>query len=588
MRKLLLLILLVAFSYAANAQNEFITRWDLSSGWGSSSIQFGATTSGTVSYTWETIPAGTTGSGTFSGPTAYISGFPWNSMIRLKINPTNLNSVKLGEFILGATDGYKLRDVEQWGTTIWTSMDSAFCDCTNLNITATDIPNLSMVTNMNSMFKKCSNINGPSNINSWNTSAVTDMSWMFQGDTAFNQPIGSWNTSNVTNMSGMFASYNTPASVFNQPIGSWNTSNVTDMSLMFENASAFNQPLDTWNVSNVTNMNMMFAGASSLNQPLGSWNVSNVTNMRGMFYLASSFNQPIGNWNTANVTNMGQTFGYATVFNQPIGSWNTANVTDMNFMFGQASAFNQPLNSWNTANVTDMEQMFSRAMAFNQPLNNWSTTNVTNMYNMFFEAIAFNQPLNSWNTVHVTNMYNMFKNATSFNQSLGSWNIVDVQNLQYMLDSCGMDCSNYSSTIHGWTINTFTPNGLILDAGNLHFGTNVQADRNFLINTKGWTINGDSMNNYTCYPTQVSSVNNKLEAVNIYPNPTNGKTTISSSNIFNHASINVFSITGQLLLIKENISSKQTELDMSSFSKGIYIAEIIEGTNTTRVKINRE
>ena len=52
---------------------------------------------------------------------------------------------------------------------------------------------------------------------------------------------------------------------FNQPIGNWNTSNVTDMSYMFSGATVFNQPLNNWDVSNVTDMSYMFAGVRYVN-----------------------------------------------------------------------------------------------------------------------------------------------------------------------------------------------------------------------------------------------------------------------------------------------------------------------------------
>ena len=142
----------------------------------------------------------------------------------------------------------------------------------------------------------------------------------------------------ITSTYGMFDG----SSAFNQPIGNWNTSNVTTMSYMFSGATAFNQDISSWDTSNVTTMNYMFYYAGSFNQPIGDWNTSNVTDMNAMFYFANSFNQDISSWNTSNVTNMQYMFWGASTFNRPIGSWNTSNVTNMNGMFANAS-FNQNL-----------------------------------------------------------------------------------------------------------------------------------------------------------------------------------------------------------------------------------------------------
>ena len=51
-------------------------------------------------------------------------------------------------------------------------------------------------------------------------------------------------------------------------IENWDVSNVTSMSYMFYGESSFNQPLNKWNVSNVKYMRHMFQVASSFNQPL--------------------------------------------------------------------------------------------------------------------------------------------------------------------------------------------------------------------------------------------------------------------------------------------------------------------------------
>ena len=54
-------------------------------------------------------------------------------------------------------------------------MSWAFRFCQNLNITASDIPNLSQVTSVDQMFRNCHSLSGPSNINLWNVSNVNVM-----------------------------------------------------------------------------------------------------------------------------------------------------------------------------------------------------------------------------------------------------------------------------------------------------------------------------------------------------------------------------------------------------------------------------
>ena len=79
-------------------------------------------------------------------------------------------------------------------------------------------------------------------------------------------------------------------------IEDWNTSEVTDMSYLFNGCIAFNEDISKWNVSKVVNMRGMFWGAESFNQPIGRWDTSNVSNMRGMFAGAESFNPENAHW----------------------------------------------------------------------------------------------------------------------------------------------------------------------------------------------------------------------------------------------------------------------------------------------------
>jgi gliding motility-associated-like protein len=498
-----------AGNFTVALPQNFITQWNLATpGSGPTQLSFFTATSGIVNYTWQEIsPGSATGSGTWNGSTLIITGLPAGATIRLQISPTNLQRFYPNG---GVQDSERLTLVEQWGSSVWTSMQSAFLGCTNLQVTATDIPNLSGVTDMGTMFSGCTNLNSPSNINSWNTTTVTNMGAMFLDASTFNQNIGSWNTTSVTSMVVMFNG----ASAFNQNIGAWNTGAVTDMHDMFSGASAFNNggsaSINNWNTGAVTNMVNMFVGATSFNQNIGSWNTAAVTNMYAMFNQASAFNNggssSINSWNTGAVTNMVGMFAGANAFNQNIGSWNTAAVTNMYGMFNQASAFNNggspSINNWNTGAVTNMVNMFVGATSFNQNIGSWNTAAVTEMEAMFNGASAFNNgassSISNWNTGAVTNMVNMFNSASSFNQNIGGWTLNPGVNLINMLNNSGIDCNNYSATLIGWSANPSTPNGRTLGAIQRQFGTNAVAARTNLTTTKGWTITGDMPSGAVC------------------------------------------------------------------------------------------
>ena len=170
----------------------------------------------------------------------------------------------------------KIQTVEQWGGIKWESMAGAFKGCSNLEITATDVPDLSQVESMSEMFSGATSFN--QNISNWDVSNVKFMRLMFSEATAFNQDIGSWDVGKLTNLDGMFSG----ATTFNQDISGWNVSNVKNTSSMFERATSFNQDISGWDVSNVIYMTGMFRGATSFNQDLGDW-TSYAINRHDMF-----------------------------------------------------------------------------------------------------------------------------------------------------------------------------------------------------------------------------------------------------------------------------------------------------------------
>ena len=250
----------------------------------------------------------------------------------------------------------------------------------------------------------------------------------------FLQGSGIYTNTPIINMSSMFSD----RTFIDPDIACWDTSTVTDMSYMFGQTrarawSSESTPIGMWDVSNVRNMEGMFSLRTGFNENLGSWDVSNVENMSLMFSSSENFNNgdsnSINNWNTSSLTNMQQMFANAFVFNQPIGGWDTSNVTDMSFVFRSATVFNQPIGSWDTSSVETMQNMFNNAQRFNQDLG-WNTSNVTNMSAMFFSANDFNNgdsdSISYWDVSNVTDMGSMFNNAGDFNQDLILWCVTNI------------------------------------------------------------------------------------------------------------------------------------------------------------------
>ena len=268
-----------------------------------------------------------------------------------------------------------------------------------------------------------------SGISDWDTSSVTNMSYMFGGAgySATTWSVGdlsSWNTSSVTDMSSMFGGAGYSATTWSVgDLSSWNTSSVTDMSSMFADAG---YSATTWSIGD-----------------LSSWNTSSVTNMANMFahagYSATTWSVgDLSSWDTSSVWNMSCMFAHAgysaTTFDiSYVSSWNTSSVMHMSSMF-ESAGYNA--TTWSVGD-----------------LSSWDTSSVENMSSMFesagYNATTFILDLSSWDTSSVTsvaNMYNMFYYA---GYSATSWSVTIPQ-------TNGGGISNTTSRLYGKTTSTYS------------------------------------------------------------------------------------------------------------------------------------
>jgi surface protein len=116
----------------------------------------------------------------------------------------------------------QLKDVMQWGEVEFASADYMFYARAGLVISAADGPTFLPSATAKGMFQQTPDFN--SNIDHWDTSNVTDMTYMFFRAADFNLPLNSWDVSNVTDMYYMFYQ----AYMFNQNLSGWTVTQVTN------------------------------------------------------------------------------------------------------------------------------------------------------------------------------------------------------------------------------------------------------------------------------------------------------------------------------------------------------------------------
>ncbi len=250
--------------------------------------------------------------------------------------------------------------------------------------------------------------------------------------------------------------------------------------------------IDQWGDINWLSFENAFKGCSYLtSSATDTPNLAGVTSLSGMFESASLFNSNINNWDVNTITDMSYMFRFANSFNQDLNNWNVSNADLMYFMFANTNSFNGDITSWNVANARSLSYMFSSAIAFNQDISNWDVGSALYMRFMFTNARKFSYDISNWNVSSVELFNYMFYNAQAFNYSLGGWDISSATNMTNMFDNSGLSYENYESTLIGWSNLSTVPANMSLGAVGLNYCDNT--GREFLINSKGWTITGDEL-----------------------------------------------------------------------------------------------
>ncbi|QHS03070.1 BspA family leucine-rich repeat surface protein [Pediococcus acidilactici] len=166
----------------------------------------------------------------------------------------------------------------------------------------------------------------------FNTSKITDMTYMFLSTTFDELNLSNFDTRQVTDMTGMFDG---TGNLEKLDLHSFDTSNVRNMKYMFYNSNISDVNLSSFNTSNVTDMTQMFFGTGNLTTlDLSNFNTSNVNRMFQMFVSTTNLKSiNMSNWDTSKVTNMNQMFSNSGVEKLDLSFFTITNDMDTTDMF---------------------------------------------------------------------------------------------------------------------------------------------------------------------------------------------------------------------------------------------------------------
>ena len=253
--------------------------------------------------------------------------------------------------------------------------------------------------------------------------------------------ISGFDTSGVTDMSWMFAYCDMTPSL---DLTGLDTSNVTDMSHMFEYCLYMRTlNISCFNTSKVKNMEYMFEDCTWLQElDVSNFDTSNVTNMGHMFEACRTLTSlDVTGFDTGKVENMAAMFcGCQLVESLDVTKLDTSNVTDMSFMFDRCRALTRlDLSGLKTANVTSMAGMFSECSALESlDVSPLDTSKVEDFASMFYKCGTFSSlDLSTFDTKNAKKMGGMFfgcNNLTSL--TLTSFDTALVEDMSYMFYKC--------------------------------------------------------------------------------------------------------------------------------------------------------
>ena len=324
-----------------------------------------------------------------------------------------------------------------------------FCGCSKLtDIEGIENLNTENVTNMNSMFDRCSALTSL-DLTNFNTAKVSDMSYMFMGCTALTTIFVSdkFVTEQVISSDNMFH-------MCINLIGAieYDGSKIDHTYANYENGyfspeggfhayAEFNEGTGT------------LTFRRGLSKPAGAYDLNVESNLPGWDAQREKINKVVFDASFANAKPTSCYAWFSQCSNlteiKGIENLNTQNVTNMSWMFYCCPDLTSlDVSKFDTQNVEDMSDMFSSCTVLKSlNVSNFNTQNVKNMTDMFNNCPGLTSlDVSNFNTQKVEKMNFMFSSCEGLNSlDLSKFDTQNVTNMSYMFGSCSAITTIYVS-----------------------------------------------------------------------------------------------------------------------------------------------
>lgn len=320
-------------------------------------------------------------------------------------------------------------------------------------ITLPQVFNTSKVTDFSYMFAELPRLTEINNIDKLDTTSALDMNHMF---VSFGVPINTitplLKATHVTDLSYMFYDAVIRNTVTFSSL--FDTSHVTTMESMFEGSSPYPVDLSNFSFTSVENMSKMFKayganeegkecvgssspGPSEVIWPAATQNAPALTTLKSLFHGNCSITKIKPPKITApNLKDTSFAFsGLGEITEIDLTGFDTSAVENMQAMFsGNSSGFmkNQHVKiSLNTSNVKNMSKLFFDTYVSYLDLSDLDVHNVTDFSSTFDYTWLYEVDLTNWDTSSATDMSNMFSGSTWITKIYASDSFVTTNVTKY-------------------------------------------------------------------------------------------------------------------------------------------------------------